>query len=85
MLKLELKEFLSILIYCSLYLSSRHKDFWNIDIKNLIHIGLTNVISRDYFVQLEASFHASDPDIQGDVFSKLEPVNIILLDTYKAF
>ena len=63
MSKSELRGFLSILIYRSLYLPPRHKDFWNTDMRKLIHIELTNVMSHDCFAQLEASFHVSDPDI----------------------
>ena len=37
----------------------------------------------NYFLQLEASLHVLDPDIKKDMFSKLEPINLILLDTYK--
>ena len=37
----------------------------------------------NYFLQLEASLYILDPDIKKDIFSKLKPVNLILLDTYK--
>ena len=41
-------------------------------------------MSRVRFDKLEASFHISDPDIQGDCFSKLKPLNSHLLAISKA-
>ena len=76
---IELKAFLGILIYRSLHSSPKHKDYWNSadDLKPM-HPGLTNTLSRDRFLQIEACLHLSDPDVKGDVFSKLEPVNTML-------
>ena len=80
----ELRAFLEVLIYRSLYPLPKHKDYWNINPQNPIHIGLTNALSRDRFSQLEASIHISDLEKpKGDIFSKLEPVNTMLLDTCK--
>ena len=45
----ELRAFLNILTYRSLYLYLRHKDFWNIDLLKPIHIGLIKTLSYDYF------------------------------------
>ena len=80
----ELRAFLGILIYRSLYPHPRHKDFWNIDPVKPTHVGLTDTLSRNRFAQLEANLYVSDPDSKGDIFSKLEPVNSMLLDTCKA-
>ena len=82
-LVIELRAFLGILIYCSLYSHPRHKDLWNTDPLKPIHLGLTQTLSRDRFTQLEACIHVSDPDVKGDMFSKLEPVNSMLLKTCK--
>ena len=46
-LKIELRVFFKVLIYCSLYLLSKHKDYWNINPQSPIYIGLTNALSRD--------------------------------------
>ena len=81
----ELRAFLGVLVYRSLYPHPKHKDFWNIHTIKPVHIGLTNALSRDRFAQLESCIHLSDPDVKGDVFSKLEPVNSMLLATCKAF
>ena len=48
-----------------------------------MHPGLTNTMGRKQFLQIEAYLHISDPNIKGNVFSKLEPVNTILQDTCK--
>ena len=40
-------------------------------------------MGRNYFLQLKASLNISDPDIKKNIFSKLEPINSILLDIYK--
>ena len=80
---IELRAFLGILIYRSLYPHPRHKDLWNTNPLKPIHLGLTQTLNRDRFTQLEACIHVSDPDIKGDMFSKLEPVNLILLKICK--
>ena len=48
-----------------------------------MHPGLTNTIGRNRFLQIEACLYISDPDINGNVFSKLEPVNTLLQGTYR--
>ena len=48
-----------------------------------MHVGLTNTLGRDRFLQIEACLHLSDPDVRGNVFSKLEPMNTMLQDTCK--
>ena len=74
----ELKAFLRILIYRSLYSHPKHQDYWNsADYKKLMYPGLTNTMGRKRFLQIKAYLHISDPDIKGNVFSKLEPVNIM--------
>ena len=45
----ELRAFLGILIYRSLYPHPKHKDYWNTDFKKPIHAGLTNALNRDRF------------------------------------
>ena len=82
-LVIELKAFLNILIYRSLYPHPKHKDFWNLNPLKPVHTGLTNTLSRDHFTQLKANLHISDPDIKGDIFSKLKPINTMLLDICK--
>ena len=79
----EIRVFLGILIYRSLFPYSRHRDLWNLDIKKLIYIGLMHIIGYNCFLQLEASLHVSNSDIKEDMFSKLKPINLMLLDTYK--
>ena len=63
----------------------RNRDLWNLNIRKLIYIDLIYIMSRNCFLQLEASLHVSDPDIKEDMFSKLESVNLMLLDTCKVF
>ena len=46
-LKTELRVFLGVLIYRSLYPLPKHKDYWNINPQSPVHIGLTNALSRD--------------------------------------
>ena len=82
---LELKAFLGIPVYRSLYSTPKHKDFWTTDLEKPIHLALTKTLSRNRFAQLEAALHISNPDIKGNVFSKLEPVNSMLLDMCKVF
>ena len=48
-----------------------------------IYLGLIQTLSRDCFTQLEACIHVLDPDVKGDMFSKLEPVNLMLLKICK--
>ena len=80
----ELKAFLGILIYCSLHSSPQHKDYWNsADGLKPMHHRLTYAFSHNRFLQIEACLHISDPDKKGNVFSKLESVNIMLQDTCK--
>ena len=79
----ELREFLGILIYRSLFPSPHHQDYWNLDMMKPIHTGLMYTMGRNRFLQLEANLHMSDPDIEGNIFSKLKPVNTMLQDTCK--
>lgn len=44
-----------------------------------IHKAVRTHLGRDRFDELEASLHISDPEIQGDCFYKLEPLNSHLL------
>ena len=79
----EIRVFLGILIYHSLFSYPRHRDLWNLDIRKPIHTDLIYIMSRNYFLQLEASLHMSDPDIKRNIFSKLKSIILILLDTNK--
>ena len=81
----EIRAFLGILIYRSMYPHPKHKDLWNLNKKKSVHTGLVRTMGRNRFLQLEASFHVSDPDIEGDLYSKLEPVNSMLSDRCIAF
>ena len=81
----EMRAFLGILIYRSLYPHPKHRDLWNLDERKPIHKGLVHMMGRNRFLQLEASFHISDPDIKGNIYSKVEPVNSMLLDRCKMF
>ena len=81
---IELKAYLGVLIYRSLYPQPKRKGYWNVSIQKPIHKGLTDCISRNRFEQLEANIHISDPNKKGDCFSKLEPLNSQLLKTSKA-
>ena len=68
----ELRAYLGVLIYRSLYPQPRHKDYSTIDINKPIHESLTSSISHDRFAQLEASLHISDPDVVGrNCFNKV--------------
>ena len=82
---IELRAFLRILIYYSLYPHLKHRELWNTDINKPIYTALARTLSYTRFAQLEAIIHILDPDIKGNIFSKLEPVNLILLATYKVF
>ena len=81
----ELQAFMEILIYRSLYPGPKHEDYWNStdDLKSM-YLGVTNALGRNRFLQIEACLHISDPDVQGIVFSKLEPVNTMLQVTGKS-
>ena len=81
----EPRTFLGILVYYSLYPHLKHRELWNTNINKFIYTALTRTLSCTRFAQLEAIIHISDPDIKGNIFSKLEPVNLILLTTYKVF
>ena len=50
-----------------------------------MYIGLIKTLSCNYFAQLEAYLYILDPDIKGDIFSKVKSINLILLKTCKAF
>ena len=78
----QLKAYLGILTYHSLYVQSRRSTYWNTDIQRPVHEGLTDAISRNRFAVLEANLHISDSD-KGDCFSKLEFLNTQLLATAK--
>ena len=80
----ELRAFLGILVYRSLYPHPKHRDLWNTDINKPVHTALVRTLSCTRFAQLEATIHISDPDIKGNIFSKLEPVNLMLLAICKA-
>ena len=79
----ELRAFLRILVYYSLYPYPKHRELWNTNINKPIYTALTRTLSCTQFTQLEAIIHISDPDIKKNIFSKLKPVNSILLATYK--
>ena len=79
----ELRAFLGILIYRSLYPHPKHRELWNTNINKPIYTALARTLSYTQFTQLEATIHISDPDIKENIFSKLEPINLILLATYK--
>ena len=81
----ELKAYLGVLLYRSLYPQPGRRSYWNININRPIHEALTSSISRDRFAELEANLHLSNPDSGGDCFSKLEPLNSQLLKACKAF
>ena len=67
----ELKAYLGVLVYRSLYPQAKREDYWTIDINKPIHESLTSSINRNRFAQLEASLHISDLDVGGDCFSKV--------------
>ena len=46
----EIRAFLGILIYCSLFSYLRHRDLWNLNIRKPIHTGLIHIISYNYFL-----------------------------------
>ena len=52
---------------------------------HLVHLGLTKTLLRNGFLQIEATFHISDPEEKEDLFSKLKPANSMLLNTWKAY
>ena len=78
----ELKAYLGVLIYRSLYPQPKRNTYWSVSIARPIHEALTSSISRDRFAELEANLHISDSE-NGDCFSKLEPLNSQLLKTCK--
>ena len=67
----ELKAYLGVLIYRSLYPQPCHKGYWTVDTNKLIHESLASSISYTHFAELEASLHVLDPDIAGNCFSKV--------------
>ena len=81
----ELRAFLGVLIYRSVYPQSQRSSYWTINTAKPIHESLT-AISRNRFAELEAAFHLSDPETKtkSDCFDSLEPLNSYLLKTCKA-
>ena len=53
--------------------------YWNSDPHKPIHEAVTTHIDQDQFDKLETSLHISDPKVNKDCFSKLEPLNRHLL------
>ena len=79
----ELKAYLGVLLYRSLYSQPERHTYWNTNITRPIHEALTSSISGDRFAELEANLHLSELG-EGNCFSKLEPLNTQLLKTCKA-
>lgn len=75
----ELKGYLGMLIYMSLCHLPKRAAYWNTNLHKPVHEAVTMHISRNRFDELEASLHISDPAIDDDCFSKLEPLNSHLL------
>ena len=75
----ELRAYLGVLIYRSLYPQARRYSYWAINANQPIHEALAASIGRDRFAELEVNLHISDPDLKGDCFSKLKPLNSHLL------
>ena len=46
----EIRVFLGILIYCSLFSYPRHRDLWNLDIRKPIYTGLIRIMGYNYFL-----------------------------------
>ena len=75
----KLRAYLGVLIYMSLCPLSKRAAYWNIDLHKPIHEAVRMHIYRNRFDELEACLYISDPDVNGNCFSKLEPLNGHLL------
>ena len=82
----EIKAYIGVLLYRSLYPQSKRDTYWTINIARPIHEALTSSISRDRFRELEANLYLSEPGSEKDrgCFNKIEPLNSQLLKTCKA-
>lgn len=75
----ELRTYLGMLNYMSLCHLPKSAAYWNTKPHKSVHEAVTMHISRDRFDELEASLHISEPTVNGDYLSKLEPLNSHLL------
>ena len=71
----ELRAYLGVLIYRSLYPQPRRKGYWTTDINKPIYESLASSIGCKRLEQLEASLHVSDPNLDGDCFSKVKSMS----------
>ena len=78
----ELRAYLGVLLYRSLYSQPRRYSYWSVNINRPIHEALSSSIGRDRFAELETNLHLSDLDNE-DCFDKLEPLNSQLLEICK--